>query len=42
MLHNMFVGDPPGEYDRILDYSTAVTGTALFVPSHELLESLGA
>lgn len=42
MLHNMFVGDPPGDYDRLLDYSTAVTGTTFFVPSHDLLESLGA
>jgi putative iron-dependent peroxidase len=42
MIHNMFVGDPPGDYDRILDYSTAVTGTAFFVPSHDLLDSLGA
>ena len=41
MIHNMFVGDPPGEYDRILDFSTAVTGTTFFVPSHDLLESLG-
>jgi porphyrinogen peroxidase len=42
MLHHMFVGDPAGAYDRILDYSTAVTGTTFFVPSHDLLESLGA
>jgi putative iron-dependent peroxidase len=42
MLHNMFVGEPAGEYDRILDYSTAVTGTSFFVPSHDLLVSLGA
>jgi putative iron-dependent peroxidase len=42
MLHNMFVGDPPGDYDRILDFSTAVTGTTFFVPPHDLLESLGA
>jgi putative iron-dependent peroxidase len=41
MIHNMFVGDPPGEYDRILDYSTVVTGTTFFVPSHDRLESLG-
>jgi putative iron-dependent peroxidase len=41
MIHNMFVGDPEGEYDRILDYSTAVTGTTFFVPSHDLLERLG-
>jgi putative iron-dependent peroxidase len=42
MIHHMFVGDPPGEYDRILDFSTAVTGTSFFVPSHDLLEDLGA
>lgn len=42
MIRNMFVGDPAGEYDRILDFSTAVTGTAFFVPSHDLLEGLGA
>ena len=42
MIHNMFAGDPPGEYDRILDFSTAVTGTTFFVPSHGLLESLDA
>jgi putative iron-dependent peroxidase len=42
MIHNMFAGDPPDEYDRILDYSTAVTGTTFFVPPHDLLESLGA
>jgi putative iron-dependent peroxidase len=41
MLHRMFVGVPPGQHDRILDFSTAVTGSAYFVPSLELLESLG-
>lgn len=41
MIHNMFVGYPVGEYDRILDFSTAVTGTTFFVPSNDLLESLG-
>jgi porphyrinogen peroxidase len=40
MLHNMFVGDPPGNYDRILDFSTAVTGALFFVPSLELLEGI--
>lgn len=40
MLHNMFVGDPVGAYDRILDFSTAVTGTTFFVPSNDLLEGL--
>ena len=42
MLQNMFVGRPPGNYDRILDFSTAVTGTLFFVPSLPLLESLSA
>ena len=42
MLRNMFVGDPAGEYDRILDFSTAVTGTTFFVPSLDLLEDLGS
>ena len=40
MLSNMFVGDPPGNYDRILDFSRAVTGTLFFVPSADLLEAL--
>ncbi len=42
MIRNMFVGDPAGEYDRILDFSTAVTGTTFFVPSNTLLEDLGS
>jgi porphyrinogen peroxidase len=41
MLTNMFVGLPPGNYDRLLDVSTAVTGVLFFVPSQPLLESLG-
>ncbi len=40
MLRNMFVGLPPGNYDRILDVSRAVTGVLFFVPSGEVLESL--
>ena len=40
MLTNMFIGDPPGNTDRILDFSTAVTGCLFFVPSAELLEDL--
>ena len=32
MLNNMFIGDPPGNYDRIIDFSTAVTGGLFFVP----------
>ncbi|MEJ5056638.1 MULTISPECIES: Dyp-type peroxidase [unclassified Pseudomonas] len=40
MLENMFVGRPPGNYDRLLDFSTAVTGNLFFAPSSELLEEL--
>ena len=40
MLHNMFVGDPPGTYDRILDFSRAVTGNLFFVPSSTMLAEL--
>ncbi len=40
MLQNMFIGVPEGNYDRILDVSTAVTGGLFFVPSVPLLESL--
>jgi putative iron-dependent peroxidase len=40
MLENMFVGRPPGNYDRLLDFSTAVTGGLFFVPSADLLEAL--
>jgi putative iron-dependent peroxidase len=40
MLTNMFVGRPPGNYDRLLDFSRAVTGCLFFVPSVTLLESL--
>jgi putative iron-dependent peroxidase len=40
MLTNMFVGSPPGNYDRILDVSTPVTGCLFFVPSQPLLDSL--
>ena len=40
MLENMFVGRPAGNYDRLLDFSTAVTGGLFFVPSADLLEQL--
>lgn len=38
MLGNMFVGNPPGTYDRLLDFSRAVTGTLFFVPPVAFLE----
>jgi porphyrinogen peroxidase len=41
MLENMFVGRPPGNYDRLLDFSRAVTGNLFFAPSATFLEALG-
>ena len=41
MLRRMFVGEPEGLHDRILDYSRAVTGTVFFAPPASLLRSLG-
>jgi putative iron-dependent peroxidase len=38
MLANMFIGKPPGNTDRILDFSTAVTGTLFFAPSADFLD----
>jgi putative iron-dependent peroxidase len=38
MLENMFIGKPEGNYDRILDFSRAVTGNLFFVPSAEFLD----
>jgi putative iron-dependent peroxidase len=40
MLQNMFVGRPPGNYDRLLDVSHATTGTLFFVPSLSFLEAV--
>jgi len=40
MLENMFIGRPPGNYDRLLDFSRAVTGNLFFVPSATFLESV--
>jgi putative iron-dependent peroxidase len=38
MLTNMFIGNPVGNYDRILDFSTAVTGINFFVPTADFLD----
>ncbi|MEV4599187.1 Dyp-type peroxidase [Amycolatopsis sp. NPDC049253] len=38
MLENMFVGSPPGNTDRILDFSTPLTGALFYVPTAEFLE----
>jgi len=40
MMENMFVGRPPGNYDRILDFSRAVTGNLFFVPTATFLEDV--
>jgi putative iron-dependent peroxidase len=40
MLQRMFVGDPAGLHDRLLDFSTPLTGTVFFAPSAALLGTL--
>jgi putative iron-dependent peroxidase len=40
MLENMFVGRPPGNYDRLLDFSRAVTGTLFFAPAASFLDAV--
>ena len=40
MLERMFVGVPPGSYDRLLDFSTAMTGSTFFVPTAGMLDAL--
>jgi putative iron-dependent peroxidase len=40
MLENMFVGNPPGNYDRLLDFSHPVTGSLFFVPAATFLDNL--
>jgi porphyrinogen peroxidase len=42
MLENMFIGSPPGNYDKILDFSTAVTGALFFVPPQATLDDFGS
>ncbi|MFE4955796.1 Dyp-type peroxidase [Streptomyces sp. NPDC056653] len=39
MLRNMFLGSPPGTYDRILDFSTAVTGTLFYAPCADFFDA---
>src|SRR5271168_3221650 len=40
MLENMFVGRPPGNYDRILDFSKPMTGGLFFVPTGNFLDNV--
>ena len=39
MLRRMFIGEPEGNYDRILDFSEALTGVNFFAPSADFLEN---
>lgn len=41
MLENMYIGNPIGNTDRLLDFRTPITGTLFFVPSYDLLGTLG-
>lgn len=41
MIGNMFLGKENGHVDRILDFSTAVSGSLFFVPTFDFLEDLG-
>ncbi len=36
----MFIGNPPGTYDHLLDFSRAVTGTLFFVPTVDFLDDV--
>jgi len=40
MLENMVIGRPPGNYDRLLDFTHPVTGTLFFAPSMDVLAAL--
>ncbi len=40
MLQNMFVGNPPGNYDHLLDFSCAITGSLFFAPSATFLDNV--
>jgi porphyrinogen peroxidase len=42
MLRNMFLGTAAAPHDRILDFSTAVTGTLFYAPSAGFLDDLPA
>jgi len=42
MLISMFIGNPTGNYDRLLDFSTAKTGSLFFVPTLDMLDSFSS
>jgi porphyrinogen peroxidase len=37
----MFIGRPPGNYDRLLDFSRATSGNLFFIPAATFLENVG-
>ncbi|WP_343595609.1 Dyp-type peroxidase [Acinetobacter sp.] len=41
MLKNMFTGNEDGAVDRLLDFSTPISGCLFFVPTYDFLDSLG-
>jgi porphyrinogen peroxidase len=40
MLQRMYVGEPAGAYDRMLDFSTPHTGATFFAPARPTLQAL--
>ena len=42
MLNKMFIGEPEGNYDRLLDFSTAKTGSLFFVPTLDMLDDFSS
>ncbi|MEU8675318.1 Dyp-type peroxidase [Streptomyces sp. NPDC048560] len=39
MLRNMFLGSPPATHDRILDFSTAITGSSFYAPGADFFDA---
>lgn len=42
MLERMFIGDPAGHYDRLLDFSKAKTGATFFAPARPTLQAIAS
>jgi porphyrinogen peroxidase len=42
IMENMFVGRPPSNYDRLLDFSRPATGSLFFVPTASFLDNVAA
>ncbi len=40
MLQRLFIGEPVGKYDKLLDFSTAQTGCTFFAPTRSMLDAL--